>query len=445
MKKILFTFFILSFLPKFLAQDGTIDTSFQCLNPKLPKAILTQPDGRIIYFKDQEIGRLNINGDYDSSFLSTSNVDKINSVALQKDGKIIVAGKFSTFRQVPKNDIVRLNPNGTIDTSFDSGIGVDNSIYSVKIQQDGKILITGNFNSYNNNYKNCIARLNSDGSFDNTFVGLGTNATAYVPSVSIQSDNKIIIAGGFTSYNNSPISYIARLNSDGSLDTSFLASLDSQVSTCAIQDDGKILVAKYNDASSSSAQKLIRLNIDGSVDNSFNIGSGFNSSINTIYIQQNGKIIVGGSFSKLNNIVKNNIAKLNSNGIIDVTFNEGIGTNGPVNTIVQHSASKILIAGYFSYYNGVSGSIARLMNDSTLSVSDSLNSSDELIFTNPVGNILTVNLKDTIQIGEIFSASGQKFKEFTNKNLNLSDLSTGIYIMKLKVNDKILTRKFIKK
>ena len=443
MKKNLFTFFLLCFLTRLLAQDGTLDTSFQFLNSRLVKAILTQPDGRIIYYKDQEIRRLNINGDYDYSFLGTTNVDEINSVALQNDGKIIVAGKFSTFREVPKNDIVRLNPNGTIDNSFDSGFGVDGSIYSIKIQQDGKILITGNFSNYNNNNKYCIARLNSDGSFDNTFVGVGTNATAYVPSVSIQSDNKIIITGNFTSYNNSPVSYIARLNNDGTLDTSFLATLDEPASMCAIQDDGKILVVKYK--LSSSTDTLIRLNIDGSGDNSFDVGSGPSGNIRTIYIQQNGKIIVGGAFSKFNNIVKKNISRLNSNGVVDVTFSEGTGTAGPINTILQQSASKILIAGYFDYYNGVKGSIARVINNSTLSVSNSFGSTDELIFTNPVGHILTINLKDTIQIGEIFTASGQKLKEFTNKILNLSDLPTGIYILKLKVNDKILTRKFIKK
>jgi uncharacterized delta-60 repeat protein len=117
-------------------------------------------------------------------------------------------------------------------------------VESVTVQSDGKVLIGGGFTAYNGTSRGNVARLNSDGSLDTDFA-TGAGANNYVGSVAVQSDGKILIGGGFTTYNNTSRGGVARLNSDGSLDTGFLATgagANGQVESVAVQSDGKILI-----------------------------------------------------------------------------------------------------------------------------------------------------------------------------------------------------------
>jgi len=122
-------------------------------------------------------------------------------------------------------------------------VGADSVIYSVELQSDGKIIIGGFFTSYNGTPRNRIARINTGGSLDTSFdPGVGTNAT--VQDSLVQSDGKIIIAGDFTSYNGTSVNRIARLNTGGSLDASFNPGMgtDSQIFTLSSLPDDRILI-----------------------------------------------------------------------------------------------------------------------------------------------------------------------------------------------------------
>lgn len=138
------------------------------------------------------------------------NNNGVYSAALQSDGKIIIAGIFTTFNGTTRNRIARLDADGTLDTTFDPGTGANNTINKIAIQSDGKIIIVGVFTSYNGTTRNHIARLNADGSLDTTF-DPGTGVNGNVEHLALQSDGNILIAGSFTSYNGTTRNNIARI------------------------------------------------------------------------------------------------------------------------------------------------------------------------------------------------------------------------------------------
>jgi uncharacterized delta-60 repeat protein len=256
---------------------------------------------------------LNSDGSLDTTFDIGSGFNgNVFSIALQSDGKILVGGGFTSYDGTTQNYITRLNSDGSLDTTFDIGIGFNSDVRSITIQSDGKILVGGFFTSYDGTTQNRIARLNSDGSLDTTF-DIGTGFNFFVISIALQSDGKIVVGGNFASYDGTTQNRIARLNSDGSLDTSFDigTGLNSNVFPIALQSDGKILVGGFFTSYDGVTQnRITRLNPDGSLDTTFDIGTGFNDSVISIAIQSDGKILVGGNFNIYDDVTQNRITRL---------------------------------------------------------------------------------------------------------------------------------------
>ncbi len=219
-----------------------------------------------------------------------------------------------SFTSFPKIDVFA--SDGSLDTSFNPGSVANSGVLSIASQPDGKILIGGWLTQYNGTTRNDIARLNSDGSLDTSF-NPGSGVHGSISSIALQPDGKILIGGEFTQYNGTTRNNIARLNPDGSLDTSFNpgGGANGEVYSIALQPDGKILIGgwffEYN---GTSRNNIARLNPDGSLDTSFNPGSGTNISINSIALQPDGKILIGGGFTQYNGTPRNGIARLNSSG-----------------------------------------------------------------------------------------------------------------------------------
>ncbi len=214
-------------------------------------ATLTRYDGVL----SVGIARLNANGSRDTTLNTGEGASNdVNAVALQ-DGKILIAGRFVSYTMVSRDHIARLNANGTLDTTFDPGTGADGDVYAVVAQPDGKIVIGGEFTNYNATARNRIAGLNADGSLDATFTP-GTGADQSLKTIAAQSDGKIIIGGGFTNYDGVARGRIARINPNGSLDTTFdpgTGAASVNVRTIAIQANGQIPIggafSTYNDIS----------------------------------------------------------------------------------------------------------------------------------------------------------------------------------------------------
>jgi uncharacterized delta-60 repeat protein len=346
----------------------------------LVRSIQIQSDGKILVggsftsyqgTTSNRIIRLNVEGSIDTSFnIGTGFNNGVRSIAIQSDNKIIVCGDFTTYNSTTSNRIIRLNTDGSVDTSFNVGTGFNNFTESVAIQLDGKLVIGGNFTAYQGASSNYIIRLNSDGSIDTSF-NIGNGFDILVYSIQIQSDGKILVGGQFRFYQGVSANGIIRLNSDASRDTSFNigTGIDNVVFSIQIQSDGKILVGGFFTAYQGvSARYIIRLNSDASRDTSFNIGTGFGNSVFSIQIQSDGKILVGGDFSGYQGVSANGIIRLNSDGSIDSSFNIGTGFSAVVRSIKLQSDGKILVGGNFTFYQGVSANrIIQLNSDGSRS------------------------------------------------------------------------------
>jgi uncharacterized delta-60 repeat protein/uncharacterized repeat protein (TIGR01451 family) len=303
-------------------------------------------------------------GSNDPAFNPGTGFDnQIYSTAIQSDGKIIVGGNFTSYNGTARNCIARLNVDGSLDTGFNSGTGFNSHVWSTALQPDGKIIVGGYFTSYNGTTINRIARLNADGSLDTGFnPGTSFNSTLY--STAIQPDGKIIVGGYFTSFNGTTTNRIARLNADGSLDTGFNpgTGFNWYVYSTVIQPDGKIIVGgQFTSVNGTTINSIARLNPDGSLDTGFNPGTGFNGAVLSTALQPDGKIIVGGRFTSFNGTTTNRIVRLNPDGSLDAGFNSGIGFSYFVWSITLQPDGKIIVGGEFTSYNGTERKyIARL-------------------------------------------------------------------------------------
>ena len=335
-------------------------------------------------------------GAIDPTFTSGANANVANTavsdIAVQSDGNIVIVGNFTSYSGQSRNKIARLYSDGSLDESFVVGTGIGNvfvaSVAIQTIQNNIKILVGGFFTTYNGESRNNIVRLNADGSLDNTFNVDGTGPSALVNAITIQSDGKILIGGGFTTYNGTARNRIARLNADGSLDTSFDSGtgIVSAVQTIAIQSNGRILIG--------TTSGIVRLNADGSLDNTFNVdGTGPNGAVSAIAIQSDEKILIGGSFTTYNGQSRNYIARLNTNGTLDTSFDIGTGANLPVQTIAIQRDGNILIGGQFTTYNGQSQNYIASLNaygslDNTFNAGTGTNNGIRSIAIQSDGNML---------------------------------------------------------
>jgi len=191
--------------------------------------------------------------------------------------------------------------------------------------------------------RNYIARLNADGSLDTSF-NVGTGANALVQAIALQTDGKVLIGGSFTTVNDEARNYITRLNSNGSLDASFNigAGANGVVRSLTLQADGKVLIGGgFTALNGVSINRIARLNSNGSVDASFNPGTGANDFVKAITLQADGKVLIGGEFTTMNDLPHNSIARLNNNGLLDTSFNAYTGGDfAQVEAIVQQANAR---------------------------------------------------------------------------------------------------------
>jgi len=424
-----------------LNSNGSTDPNFKSniSDYRYVKSLIVQPDGKILLegnfsVPQNEIVRLNADGSHDISFdIGTDGFkdNNVQSIALQSDGKIIVAGTFSSYKGISENGLIRLNTDGSKDTSFEVGSGFNKlsgnstsqiyyGIRQIAIQADGKILIMGNFTSYQGTNVNGLIRINKDGSQDTSF-DIGTqfnNDPTKSKAFTLQSDGKLLV--GWDIINNQGITqkHLTRLNTDGTKESSLKigTGLNFAVNSIVKQSDGKILVGgNFTNYKETSQNNLIRFNSDKTKDNSFSLGSGFNGSVNSIALQNDGKIIVGGKFTKYQEGAQNYLIRLNTDGTKDSSFSIGTGFDNQVNFITIQPDGKILVGGDFKKYQGVSKSyLTRLnadgSNDSTFKLGTSLTS---MSVNGKIVNTIVVQPDGKIIAGGNF----EKYQNLTQEGL----------------------------
>lgn len=495
------TFFL--FTGKSTAQNGALDLSFGNLgkvttpigvSEDVANSVAIQSDGKIIVAGSSYIApnwnfailRYKTDGTLDNTFGNggkvTTDIDSTdygNSVAIQNDGKIIVAGNSMVDSNVDFA-LVRYNTDGTLDNTFGNGGKVttaignsDDRASSVTIQSDGKIVVTGSSNNNGQYTEIALVRYNTNGTLDNTF-GTGGKTTIDISSshdgatsVAIQGDGKIVIGG---SSKNTPFLEftLIRYNTNGTLDNSFgtggivitdIGVGDDYINKVVIQNDGKIVAAGIIGPGSSADFALARYNTDGTLDNSFGTGGKVTTNIgvssNAGYsaaIQANGKIIVvGNSFN--GTVYDIAAACYNTDGTLDNNF----GTGGTVTTpfgpydafahsVAIQSDGKIVAAGWTIPANR-DFCLVRYNNTVIMGLDNNTDQHTTIYnYPNPFSTGTTFKSATSFNNASllVYNSFGQVVKQLNNLSgteieLQRGNLPAGIYAVHLIQDNKTIT------
>jgi len=342
----------------------TFDPSFI---PPIHSASITQitvqPDGKILtngtfinydgIVGQDKVARLDTNGNRDTSFLLDAPFTGTPSVALAPDGKIWVGGSFANYNgDANLGRLVRLNPNGTLDTSSNH-VRPGNNVSSIGVQPDGKVIIAGAFTNYDGvGTADKMARLNADGTHDTSFVPA---VLTLVSEIFIQPDGKILFSGNFTDFDGvATLDYLARLNADGSRDTSFIPDVGfpvDGVEDVGFLSDGRIVVVGSWDDYDGQANldDIVVLNADGSRDTAFSPVPFPTGLLNAVHIEANDTIFVGGNFTNYDGqAAHDSITRINPDGTRDTTFNPSVGAVAAVNDIARLQDGRIALGGSFT-------------------------------------------------------------------------------------------------
>lgn len=446
--------------------DGSLDkTIFDVTGNGLNGYLWTttiQPDGKILaggLFKSYNgklganITRINRDGSVDPTFNPGHETDDwVEAIQPLNDGKILVAGYFKKFNGVTTYGLIRLNADGSLDNTWKYG-DKEMQLEAILLEPDGKIIIGGYIEEYNKVKVNGIARLFPDGSVDSTFLpSKNMDAGSDLFKLVRQPDGKIIVAG-FLSYAGTTAQNIIRLNADGTLDKSFNPGTGTNTGILAVglQQDGKIIIGGvFTSFNGKPVNRIARLNADGSLDPTYQIGSGTDSYINTISVQENGKAIIGGGLKTYNGTKVNYICRLNTDGTVDSVFKSGNGTDFPVYTTTLQNDGKIIIGGNFTNYNGTGrNGIARIIGDKASGIDAVDNDSDVVIYPNPSTGRLIIEGKGMEKIN-VYDVLGRTISQQKCNNqqeiLNLSKETNGVYLIEVvKKSQHIIKRVVIDK
>ncbi|HSK72891.1 MAG TPA: FG-GAP-like repeat-containing protein, partial [Pyrinomonadaceae bacterium] len=280
--------------------------------------------------------RLFTNGSADPSFNPPTNLTEVFNWVIDDSNRIVLFGVISGVQKY-----IRLNFDGSLDPTFDVAVTTRGTVTALAVQPDGKILVGGDFDRMNGRVRHKIARLNADGSLDLTFDA--ENRFNLPPEViTVQPDGKILVGGGAIGL---VAQRVVRLNSDGSLDATFnvqLSDPNSIVYDIALDANGRILIGGvFSTVNGAGRTSLARLNSDGSLDASFNPIFGGNPTIRAILVLGNGQILVGGSFTGINGFNRTNLVRLNSDGSLDTNFNAG--NTPPVRKVLQLANGQFVV------------------------------------------------------------------------------------------------------
>jgi uncharacterized delta-60 repeat protein len=325
-------------------------------------ALAVQSDGKVVLAGNfigvagqtrVGIARVDAEGVLDSTFNPAPiNNCYVGSLLIQPDGQIVIGGQFTQMGGQARTNLARLNPDGTAEIGFNPV--PDSSVGAIALQPDGKLVLGGWFTHMNGQPHTNLARLNPDGTLDNTF---NPSADSFVGALMVQPDGKILVGGYFSQLEGQPRSRIGRLESDGSLDTGFDAGssgASGYMYGFALQADTNILVCgDFSTLGGQPGAYIARLHPDGRIDPDFNPGRVYYGEYTPAFsmaLQADGKIVVGGRFALIGGQFRQRIARLLPDGTADTTFDPGVSDQ--VTAVALQSDGKILTGGQFLQVGG---------------------------------------------------------------------------------------------
>jgi uncharacterized delta-60 repeat protein len=268
---------------------------------------------------------------------------------VQPNGQIVIGGAFAYVDGTLRNHMARLNADGSLDTTYDPN--TNGPVDALVLLPNGQLLVGGTFTGMDPNGATTVtavaylARLNNDATVDTTFL---PQLTSTVDAIALQANGQAIVGGAFAINNTAKtltIDYIARINTDGTLDTTFNPTPNGVVNTIVVQPDGNIVFGgSFSTVGGWVRDNITRVSPTGGNDPAFDPAT--NGPINRITLQANNQIVIAGSFSTVNQVSRNNLARLNSDGTLDYSFDPNL--NGTVDTVVLQPDGSMLVSGVFS-------------------------------------------------------------------------------------------------
>lgn len=458
-----------------VAAPGDLDPTFGVNlaggSPTIVRAIAVQPDGKIVIGGDftsvnsvsrPGIARLNADGSLDQNFAPPFYYSNVFALHLAANGNILVGGQiFLTNSFADLRQVTWLGPAGAVAADIDlSSTQFDddsNVVLSMLVEPTGDIVIGGAFYYLQNTFTPGLARI-SGGVLSarlGNAAGMQNDISGQlrVQSLARQSDGKLVVAGQFLSGGRRGL---VRVDVDGLPDPSFLSTGTDpaeRINAVAIESDGKILVAgNFVGIDNQFTPRLARLNTDGTLDTNhasvvlFNMGAP-----QTMRLQSNGQILLGGILGPINNTNRNGIARFNPDFTLDPFYPVPNGVNGTVASIAIDGNSNVLIGGFFSTVAGVSKpTMARLFDVpnsvpklSNLSLTPSVDEGGSVTLTGDVSDAdAGASLTVTINWGDGSSTSIPGLVNGSSINTshqyaddNPSGTSSDVYSVSVSVSD----------
>ncbi|MEO1054503.1 MAG: T9SS type A sorting domain-containing protein [Bacteroidota bacterium] len=396
------------------------------------------------------LSRISIDGTIDNGF--SPEIDGFaQGVVIDDDGAIWLWGDISAIDNQAVSNMVKLNPDGSIDNTFDTGTGFDRVLEEVRIQNDGKLVVVGDFEDYNGSSAPNIIRLNPDGSIDNTYlIGTGFNR-ARPEGLELQPDGKaLVFDGNIEEYNGTPTGQIVRLNTDGTLDNTFDIGLGFQNSfvvadeliaqeTITILENGQMLIGgEFDSFNGHATQGLARINSDGSVDTDFvaNISQldNYVGIIRDIELTEAGDIIATGIFETADNTLSRSFVQLDANGgfVQSFGFEKDILVLGE-GVLIDNDSIYL-----FGGFRGVAGDnysgIVRFVEEVETVVSiEEISSSIQNIYPNPTRDKIIIPNEYQIKTYTIRDNTGKVLLTQSGdfNQIDVSQLRPGVFLLEL--------------
>lgn len=287
----------------------------------------------------------------------------VRVVARQEDGRLVVGGQFSSLNGTNRNNFARVLAHGALDASFGTEVGANGSVYAVALQADGQAVIAGAFSSVQGTSRPGCARLTTSGDLDTNFVPPKLSSFPIYNALVVQPDGKIVVGGNFAFGGTN----LARLNTNGTLDAAFAvgAGANGSIYSLALQPGGKVLVGgSFTSCNGQPATNIVRLTASGAVDPTSNaavLGVPFQTSVRSLVPLSDGRILIGGSFTNINGLARSNLARLLNDGGVDAGFIAAPALNGAVRSMAVQGDGRVLVGGDFNL-PGAKG-VARLHAD----------------------------------------------------------------------------------
>lgn len=296
------------------------------------------------------VARLSATGAVDATFNAGGSGpnDYVVGAVYLPSGKLLVNGYFSSFNGTARHGLARLNANGTLDPTFDPSLALGNgsSIDNIAVQPDGRILVAGHVLAAGSTVQRALARLLPDGGADNSFnaptgFGLGTIYSFYGDAMAVQADGKILLANHSAAYGP-----VVRLNADGSLDATYQASTGPgfNIFSLTLLSSGSLLQAgNYSVLGPNSRNALVQTDAAGALDPTFQPTFQVPGAVNCLALQADGKLLAGGNFSDVNGLASGALARFNPNGSLDATYTGGAALSAPALDLALQPDGRLLV------------------------------------------------------------------------------------------------------